>query len=152
MDGSTPAKNIQQNFPDTELVTFAAYTDCLDPLRNSQVDAVTTDNVILGGYVSEIPDDFKIAGEPFTEEPYGIGLAKGDDAFRSWINDVLEASFEDGRWDDGWDVDGRRGAADAGAPDGRPLLMHRPASGRGRSAGSESRPAHHGRRRSRGAQ
>ena len=103
VDGSTPAGNIQQNFPDTKLVTFAAYTDCLDPLRNGQVDALTTDNVILGGYVSESPDDFKIAGEPFTEEPYGIGLAKGDDAFRSWINDVLEASFEDGRWVDAWE-------------------------------------------------
>ena len=102
VDGSTPAGNIQENFPDTKLVTFAAYTDCLDPLRNGQVDAVTTDNVILGGYVAESPDDFKIAGEPFTKEPYGIGLAKGDDDFRTWINDVLEASFADGRWAAAW--------------------------------------------------
>ena len=104
VDGSTPAGNIQANYPDTELVTFAAYTDCLDPLRNGQVDAVTTDNVILGGYVAESPDDFKIAGEPFTKEPYGIGMAKGDDEFRSWINDVLEASFADGRWQAAWDA------------------------------------------------
>jgi glutamate transport system substrate-binding protein len=103
VDGSTPAGNIKENFPDTKLVTFAAYTDCLDPLRNGQVDAVTTDNVILGGYVSESPDDFKIAGEPFTEEPYGIGLKLGDTEFRSWINDVLEASFADGRWKAAWE-------------------------------------------------
>jgi glutamate transport system substrate-binding protein len=102
VDGSTPAGNIEANFPDTELVTFAAYTDCLDPLRNGQVDAVTTDNVILGGYVAESPEDFKIAGDPFTEEPYGIGMAKGDDEFRSWINDVLEESFADGRWEAAW--------------------------------------------------
>jgi glutamate transport system substrate-binding protein len=104
VDGSTPAGNIKENFPDTKLVTFAAYTDCLDPLRNKQVDAVTTDNVILGGYVSESPDDFKIAGEPFTEEPYGIGLKLGDTEFRNWINDVLEASFADGRWTAAWDA------------------------------------------------
>lgn len=103
VDGSTPAGNIEANYPEADLVTFSAYTDCLDPLRNGQVDAVTTDNVILGGYVAESPDDFKIAGEPFTAEPYGIGLAKGDDTFRSWINDVLEASFADGRWVDAWD-------------------------------------------------
>jgi len=102
VDGSTPAGNIEANFPDTELVTFAAYTDCLDPLRNGQVDAVTTDNVILGGYVAESPEDFKIAGDPFTEEPYGIGMAKGDDEFRSWINDVLEESFADGSWEAAW--------------------------------------------------
>jgi glutamate transport system substrate-binding protein len=104
VDGSTPAGNIEANFPDTDLVTFAAYTDCLDPLRNGQVDALTTDNVILGGYVAENPDDFKIAGEPFTEEPYGIGLAKGDDEFRTWINDVLEEAFADGRWVAAWDA------------------------------------------------
>lgn len=104
VDGSTPAGNIAANYPDTELVTFAAYTDCLDPLRNSQVDAVTTDNVILGGYVADSPDDFKIVGEPFTKEPYGIGLAKADDEFRSWINDVLEASFADGRWAAAWNA------------------------------------------------
>lgn len=103
-DGSTPAKNIAENFPDTELVVFAQYTDCLDPLRNGQVDAVTTDNVILAGYVSESPDDFKIAGEQFTEEPYGIGLKLGDDDFRTFINDTLEASFTDGRWTTAWDV------------------------------------------------
>ncbi|SDS63960.1 glutamate ABC transporter substrate-binding protein [Paraoerskovia marina] len=103
VDGSTPAKNIEDNYPDVELKTFAAYTDCLDPLRNGQVDAVTTDNVILAGYVDESPDDFKIAGDQFTEEPYGIGIAKGDDEFRSWINDVLEASYDDGRWQAAWD-------------------------------------------------
>lgn len=102
-DGSTPAKNIEENFPDTTLVVFAQYTDCLDPLRNGQVDAVTTDNVILAGYVSESPDDFKIAGEQFTEEPYGIGMKLGDDDFRAFINDTLEASFTDGRWTTAWD-------------------------------------------------
>jgi glutamate transport system substrate-binding protein len=104
VEGSTPAKKIETDFPDTELVTFAAYTDCLDPLRNGQVDAVTTDNVILAGYVAESPEDFKVVGDPFTVEPYGIGLALGDDQFRSWINDVLEESFEDGRWVEAWEA------------------------------------------------
>ena len=103
VDGSTPAQRIQAEYPEAELVTFAAYTDCLDPLRNGQVDALTTDNVILAGYVADNPDDFRIAGEPFSSEPYGIGLAKGDDAFRAWINDVLEASFEDGSWTAAWE-------------------------------------------------
>jgi glutamate transport system substrate-binding protein len=104
VDGSTPAARIASDYPEAELVTFAAYTDCLDPLRNGQVDALTTDNVILAGYVAENPDDFKIVGDPFSEEPYGIGLAKGDDDFRSFINDVLEASFEDGRWEAAWEA------------------------------------------------
>jgi len=102
-DGSTPAQNIAENYPEAELVTYGAYTDCLDPLLSGQVDAVTTDNVILAGYVDESPDDFKIVGDLFTEEPYGIGLAKGDDDFRTFINDTLEAAYEDGRWEEAWE-------------------------------------------------
>lgn len=103
-EGSTPAKNIEENFPDAELRTFSQYTDCLDPLRNGQVDVLTTDNVILAGYVDESPDDFKLAGEQFTEEPYGIGLKKDDTEFRSFVNDTLEAAHEDGRWDAAWEA------------------------------------------------
>ena len=103
-EGSTPAKNIEENFPDAELRTFSQYTDCLDPLRNGQVDVLTTDNVILAGYVAESPDDFKLAGEQFTEEPYGIGLKKDDTDFRNFVNDTLEAAYEDGRWDAAWEA------------------------------------------------
>ncbi len=102
VEGSTPAENIRTNYPDAKLVVFGAYTDCLEPLRNGQVDVVTTDNVILAGYVAENPDEFKVVGEPFTTEPYGIGLARTDDEFRNWINDVLEESFADGTWADAW--------------------------------------------------
>ncbi|WP_435299855.1 glutamate ABC transporter substrate-binding protein [Timonella sp. A28] len=102
VDGSTPAQNIAENYPQAELVTLDTYTDCLDPLRNKQVDAVTTDNVILAGYVAESEDEFRLAGEQFTEEPYGIGLKKGDTDFRNFINDTLEKSFDDGRWETAW--------------------------------------------------
>lgn len=103
-EGSTPAKNIEENYPDAELRTFSQYTDCLDPLRNGQVDVLTTDNVILAGYVAESPEDFKLAGEQFTEEPYGIGLKKDDTDFRNFINDTLEAAYEDGRWEAAWEA------------------------------------------------
>ncbi len=103
VEGSTPAENIRTNYPDAELSLTGAYSDCLEPLRNGQVDALTTDNVILSGFVDQNPDEFKLVGEQFTEEPYGVGLAKGDDEFRNFINDVLEASYEDGRWVEAWE-------------------------------------------------
>ena len=102
-EGSTPAERIRTEFPETTLVPAAAYSDCLEPLRNGQVDAVTTDNVILSGFVDQNPGEFKLVDAPtFSEEPYGIGLAKGDDDFRDFINDVLEESYEDGRWEEAW--------------------------------------------------
>jgi glutamate transport system substrate-binding protein len=103
VEGSTPAQNIRDNYPEANLVATGAYSDCLEPLRNGQVDAVTTDNVILSGFVDQNPGEFKLVGEQFTEEPYGIGLEKGDDDFRNFINDVLEESFEDGRWEEAWE-------------------------------------------------
>jgi len=102
VSGSTPEANLLENFPDTEVVPFGTYAECIEPLRNGQVDAVSTDNVILAGFAND-NDDLEVRGEPFTEEPYGIGLALEDDEFRDWINDVLEEIFEDGRWVEAWE-------------------------------------------------
>jgi glutamate transport system substrate-binding protein len=63
---------------------------------------VTTDNVILLGYIAQSPDDFQLVGSKFTDEPYGIGVKKGDDEFRSFINDVLEKIAADGRYAQAW--------------------------------------------------
>jgi len=103
VEGSTPAKNMAEKYPQAQMQLTDAYSNCLEPLRNGQVDAVTTDNVILSGFVDQSGGEFKIVGEPFTKEPYGIGLKKGDDEFRNFINDVLEKSFEDGRWEKAWE-------------------------------------------------
>ena len=81
------------------------YTNCLEPLRTGAVVAVSTDNVILAGLAAQNEGEFKVVGEPFTEEPYGIGLRSKDDTdFRNWINDVLEESYEDGSYEEAWDA------------------------------------------------
>ncbi len=89
--GSTPSEQIREYLasPD-QLVLFDEYSQCADSLSNGQVDAVTTDNVILLGFVSESDGNFKLVGEQFTEEPYGIGIAKGDVAFCEFINETLQ--------------------------------------------------------------
>jgi glutamate transport system substrate-binding protein len=101
---STPAANIEKYLKDkaTQLVLFDVYSKCLDALKGGQIDAITTDNVILSGYMSTNEGQFKLAGEPFTQEPYGIGLKKGDDAFRAFINDTLQKAFTDGRYEKAW--------------------------------------------------
>jgi glutamate transport system substrate-binding protein len=103
VEGSTPAENIRTQYPEAQLTLFDVYSKCADALTNGQVDAVTTDNVILTGLVAGNKEGFELVGNPFTKEPYGIGLAKGDDDFRTFINDTLEESFDDGSWADAWD-------------------------------------------------
>jgi glutamate transport system substrate-binding protein len=101
VSGSTSLTNIQEYT--TNVLEAADYADCLDPIRNGQAVAVTTDNVILAGLADQSDGEFEVVNNPFTEEPYGIGLALDDTEFRMWINDVLEASYEDGSWADAWE-------------------------------------------------
>jgi glutamate transport system substrate-binding protein len=103
VSGSTPAQNLKDNYPQAKLTEFDVYSKCAEALKNGQVQAVSTDNVILLGLISKDPDAFELIDKPFTEEPYGIGLKKGDDQFRTFINDTLEKAFKDGRWKTAWD-------------------------------------------------
>ena len=89
--GSTPSEGIKEYLAgEDQLVLFDVYDKCADALRTGQVDVVTTDNVILLGFVSESDGGFKLVGEQFTEEPYGIGITKGDVEFCEFINQTLQ--------------------------------------------------------------
>ena len=101
--GSTPAGYVQENIPEAELVLVDAYTKCRDALQNGQVQAVTTDNVILSGYVAQNPDDFELVGEPFTEEPYGIGVPEGEEEFCQFINEALAEAAEESTLQEAFD-------------------------------------------------
>jgi len=103
--GSTPAEKIKTYLKDaaSQLVLFDVYSKCADALKNGQVDAVTTDNVILLGLVDKSGGEFKLVGKPFTEEPYGIGLKKDDTAFKDFINKTLEEADKDGSYKKAWE-------------------------------------------------
>ena len=96
--GSTSATNVKAKAPQVDLTLFGAYSDCAAALADGRVVAVTTDAPILGGLVSTSNGQFKLVKAPFTDEPYGIGMKKGDDAFRSFINDRLDAIYKSGEW------------------------------------------------------
>ncbi|WP_439594093.1 glutamate ABC transporter substrate-binding protein [Microbacterium sp.] len=90
--GSTPLQRIRDEYNPGDTVENGTYSECIEQVKSGQVDAVTTDQAILAGYVALEPDALKIVGEPFSEERYGVGLEKGDTALKDWIN----ALFNDG--------------------------------------------------------
>jgi glutamate transport system substrate-binding protein len=90
--GSTPLQRIRDEYSPGDTREYDTYSQCIDQLLQGQVDAITTDEAILAGYVAQRPDELKIAGEPFSEERYGVGLEKGDTALLDHIN----ALFTDG--------------------------------------------------------
>ena len=96
VSGSTPAQRIKDKYPGVQLQQYDTYSACVEALKNGAIDAVTTDEVILAGYAAQSPGAFKIVGEPFSEERYGIGLKKGDTELRTKINDAI-TKMETGR-------------------------------------------------------
>jgi glutamate transport system substrate-binding protein len=102
--GSTSLTNVQAKAPQADVsVVFDKYSLCVEALKDGRVEAVTTDDIILLGFVAEDTQNLKLVNNPFTSEPYGIGLKKGDTAMRTFVNDVLEASYADGSWAEAYD-------------------------------------------------
>ncbi|BBH64252.1 glutamate-binding protein [Actinoplanes sp. OR16] len=105
VSGSTPAKRIQTDYSDAQLQQFDSYSKCVTALAGGQVDAVTTDDIILAGYAAQeqYAGKFKVVGKPFSEEPYGIGLKKDDSEGCKKINEILTAAAADGSYKAAWD-------------------------------------------------
>ncbi|WP_319455547.1 MULTISPECIES: glutamate ABC transporter substrate-binding protein [unclassified Mycobacterium] len=96
--GSTPAQKIKDEFPSVQLQEYPNYSACIEALKNGAVDAVTTDEVILAGFAAQSPGTFKVVGDTFSTEKYGIGLKKGDSELKTKINDALTKMESDGAW------------------------------------------------------
>ncbi|MGW2367270.1 glutamate ABC transporter substrate-binding protein [Streptomyces sp. NPDC001667] len=102
--GSTPLQRIERDYPKAIAVAYDTYSICVDNLLSLQVDAVTTDDTILMGFAAKAPDELRIAGEPFSKEPYGIGVPRGDTALRLALDDAIEAHEKNGDWKKAYDA------------------------------------------------
>ncbi|MDT0271042.1 transporter substrate-binding domain-containing protein, partial [Streptomyces sp. DSM 44915] len=76
---------------------------------------------ILAGYAAQSPGTFKIAGDTFSEERYGIGLKKGDTELRNKINTALEKMESSGAWKEAFE----RNLGPAGIPTPAPPAVER---------------------------
>jgi glutamate transport system substrate-binding protein len=99
VQGSTSIKNLIAKAPQADTsITFDTYSKCAAALSDGRVVAEVTDNAILAGLVSQSNGDFKLVNAPFSDEPYGIGLKKGDTASRTFLNDRLATIEQNGTW------------------------------------------------------
>ncbi|WP_237535966.1 glutamate ABC transporter substrate-binding protein [Streptomyces sp. SID3343] len=96
--GSTPYQRLVRDYPKATAVAYDSYSVCVDNLISFQVDAVTTDDTILKGYAAKVPDQLKLAGGLFSQEPYGIGVPRGDKVFRLALDDAIVAHEQNGDW------------------------------------------------------
>ncbi|MDO4243704.1 MAG: glutamate ABC transporter substrate-binding protein [Actinomyces sp.] len=97
---STSADALAEKTPGAQAVPFDTNSECVAALTAGQVDAYVVDQALA---LSEIAgnDSLKIVGDPFTDDPYGIGLPKDSDA-QAFVNTFLETIESDGTWDAIW--------------------------------------------------
>jgi ABC-type amino acid transport substrate-binding protein len=96
--GSTSERNVRVAAPTAPLELRRLYSECFGLLQNNQVQAVSTDDVILLGFAKQEPERFGLVGDPFSSEPYGAGIKKGRVGFVDFVNDVIGDAKKDGTW------------------------------------------------------
>ncbi|MHA7191725.1 glutamate ABC transporter substrate-binding protein [Arthrobacter sp. MDT2-16] len=99
--GSTSAQKIKDQYPGVQLVEQPGYAECVTAMGGGQIDAVTTDDIILAGLAAQEANagKFKVVGNTFSEENYGVGLPKGSDRCED-INAAITKMIEDGAWEE----------------------------------------------------
>lgn len=100
--GTTSLDHIRHEQPDATVLTVPTWADCLVVLQQRQVDAISTDDVILAGLAAQDPYSH-IVGPSISEEPYGIGIPKGNDDLVRFVNGTLERIRSDGTWTRSYD-------------------------------------------------
>jgi glutamate transport system substrate-binding protein len=98
--GSTSAQRIKDEYAaGTNLLEQPGYAECVTALTAGTVDAVATDDIILAGLAAVPANEgkVKVVGNPFSEENYGVGLAKDSDKCEA-INEAITKMIDDGTW------------------------------------------------------
>ena len=99
--GTTSAAQVKEKFKGTiDLREYSKFSDCVAALDRSEVDAVTTDDVILAGFAAEpkYRGELKVVGKGFSDELYGVGIKKGDSGMVEKVNAALKQYIADGSW------------------------------------------------------
>ncbi|GAA2880014.1 ABC transporter substrate-binding protein [Actinoplanes cyaneus] len=95
--GSTSIRTIAAQPSKPVPVATDSTLDCLVMLQQGQVDAVSTIDVLLAGLAAQDPTT-EVVGSPVSDEPSGIGIAKGSPDLVRFVNGALEQIRADGTW------------------------------------------------------
>ncbi len=119
-EGSTNIEELRDTtkYPDVQVLGKDDITDCLVAMQQGLADATTGDDTVLAGFAVQDPNT-EVVGQPFTTEPYGLGMSRDDDHvdFVRFVNGVLQQLRDSGRLQqiyDTWLID--TGALPVGTP------------------------------------
>ena len=95
--GTTSLTRVQQIDPAPIVVSVVTWADCLVAMQQRQVEAVSTDDTILAGLVTQDPY-LHIVGPSMSQEPYGIGINLANTGLVRFVNGTLARIRADGTW------------------------------------------------------
>jgi len=93
--GSTSEQNVKKAIPSATILSFDDYPQGVLALQQGKVVAETTDESILAGQLGKLEKNpatkgqFEIPDVAISEEPYGIGMRKGDTQLVKFVNDTI---------------------------------------------------------------
>ena len=99
--GTTSADYVKAHYAGKiTLRQVPTFSECVRNLAAGDVDAVSTDDLILAGFAAEpeYKGILKVVGKGFTDERYGIGVKLGDTAMVDKVNAALKEYISSGAW------------------------------------------------------
>jgi glutamate transport system substrate-binding protein len=99
---NTPAvTEVPKRQPTANVISFGTDPQAVTALLQGRGDAYVQDLTLLASD-AKANSQLTVVGNPFTTEPYGIGLAHGDADFKKFVNDWLKKIQDDGKWALAW--------------------------------------------------
>jgi polar amino acid transport system substrate-binding protein len=95
--GTTLEKNIAAAAPTAKIVAFRDYNAAWLALAQGRADAFTGSLNVLQGFLKDNPN-FKIVGDLFSVEPFGVGVRQGDSELRDEINFAIQDLWTSGEY------------------------------------------------------
>jgi polar amino acid transport system substrate-binding protein len=118
VSGTTSLSRLFALDPRPTLLGVSTWTDCLLLLQQGQVDAISTDDVVLHGLARQDPT-VEVVGPDMSVEPYGVGVKKENSDLVRFVNGVLEQMRDDGTWERLYDAHLRSLGPSPGPPRAR---------------------------------
>lgn len=99
---NTPAvTEVPKIAPKATVTAFGTDPAAVQALIQGRGDAYVQDYTLLASDAAS-EKQIKVVGQPFTKEPYGIGLKHGDDDFKKFVNEWLKTIQKGGQWGKAW--------------------------------------------------
>ncbi|MGN6598785.1 MAG: transporter substrate-binding domain-containing protein, partial [Actinomycetes bacterium] len=98
---STAANAIKDKAPKAKVILFQQNTECVQAVLQGRADAYVLDQGLLIGDAAKNPG-VTVVGQPFTQEPYGIGTPKSHPEMKKFVDDWLKQIEDAGLWADLW--------------------------------------------------